>query len=178
MEETYPVSAIVKSKYCEETMKGLPYEDEGFVLWVLLRQTRDGVLKLRERELNQYSITPEQSAVLTRVKAMGRRATPAEISRWLLREPHTISGLLSRMEKKGLVRKVKDLDRKNLIRVALTEKGQRAYHNATNNRESIHRIMSCLSEEDQKQLRSYLEKLRSATLKELGMEEPPFPPSE
>ncbi len=52
------------------------------------------------------------------------------------------------------------------------------YYNAANNRESIHRIMSCFSEEEQKRLRSYLEKLRNAALKELGMEEPPFPPSE
>lgn len=38
-----------------------------------------------------------------------------------------MSGLLDRMEKQGLVRKVNDLERKNPIRVAVTEKGEEAY---------------------------------------------------
>ena len=102
--------------------------------------------KARTRELFQYGITPAEAAVLVIVQAIGEKATPAEISRWLFREPHSISGLLARMEKQGLVRKVKDLDRKNLVRVVITEKGQQAYQQSTK-RESIHRIMSSLSEE-------------------------------
>jgi len=78
------------------------------------------------------------------------------------------------MEKEGLIRKVKDLDRKNLIRVVVTEKGQRAYEQSTK-REVIHRIMSSLSEEERQQLSSCLQKLRSKALAEFDMERPPFP---
>ena len=63
------------------------------------------------------------------------------------------------MEKQGLVRKVKDLDRKNLVRVVLTEKGREAYYHSTK-RESIHQIMSFLSEEERQQLRHCLQTLR------------------
>jgi DNA-binding MarR family transcriptional regulator len=79
------------------------------------------------------------------------------------------------MEKEGLVRKTKDLERKNLIRVSLTEKGQQAYYQSSR-LESVHRIMSSLSEEERQQLSSCLETLRDRALKELGMEQrPPFP---
>jgi len=45
------------------------------------------------------------------------------------------------------VKIVKDLDRKNMIRVALTEKGREAIHNARK-MESIHKIMSSLTKEE------------------------------
>jgi len=70
------------------------------------------------------------------VQSTRERATPSEISRWLLREPHSTSGLITRMEKDGLVTKVDDLERKNMLRVAMTEKGREAYEKSTD-RESI-----------------------------------------
>ena len=90
---------------------------EDFTLWVLLRQAKDAVFKATGKELSRYGISPEQAGVLSIVQSLDNKATPAEISRWLLREPHTVSGILSRMEKKGLLRKTTDLDRKNLVRV-------------------------------------------------------------
>ena len=158
-------------------MKEFQHADQDYNLWWLLLLMRRIMYKARARELFQYGITPEQAAILFIVQAIGEKATPAEISRWLFREPHSISGLLARMEKEGLVRKVKDLDRKNLVRVVITEEGQQAYQQSTK-RESIHKIMSSLSEEDHQQLRSYLEVLQNKALQELGVNhKPPLPNS-
>lgn len=152
--------------------------DKDLNLWALLRLTERAIFKAREKELAQYGITVEQAAVCFYVRIIGNNATPAELSRWMLREPHTISGILDRMEKKGMVRKVKDLDRKNQVRVVLTEKGKQAYDQSTK-REAIHQIVSSLSEEERKQLRSCLNTLRDKALKELGIfNKPPFPPLE
>jgi len=151
--------------------------DKDYTLWGLLIQAKDMVFKAREKELRQYGISPEEAAVLFIVQSIGNQATPAEISRWLLRKPHTVSGILSRMEKKGLVRKTKDLDRENLVSVTLTEKGQQAYHQSTKI-ESIRQIMSSLSEDERQQLSSGLKKLRDRALKQLGMNQPPFPDCE
>jgi len=83
--------------------------------------------------------------------------------------------MLGRMEKKGLVTKAKDPVRKNLVRITLTEKGRRAHQQSTE-RQSIHQVMSCLSEDDKRELRLLLERLRSKTLKALCIEEElPFP---
>lgn len=126
--------------------------------------------KIRAKELLRHGITPEQSAVLFVIHAIGFRATPAEISRCISREPHSVSGLLSRMEKEGLVERTKDLDRKNLIRISMTEKGKKAYQK-TIKRDSIHNVMSCLSPEEHRQLRTNLEKLWSKALEELGLDD-------
>ena len=74
-----------------------------------------------------YEMSPAQAATLRSVANLKEIATPAEISRWLMRKPHTITHLLNRMEKCGQIKKVKDLKRKNQIRIALTEKGKRDY---------------------------------------------------
>ena len=149
--------------------------DQDYNIWWLILHMRRTMYKARAKELFQYGITPEDAAALFAIHAIGYRATPAEISRWLLRESHSTSELLTRMEKKGLVEKAKDLEKKNLVRVAITEKGEQSYLQSTK-RESIHRIMSALSNEECQKLRSCLERLRDKALNELGIaRKPPFP---
>ena len=161
--------------YLRRVMRNSLFGDKDYTLWVLLIQAKDTVFKAREKELRQYGISPEEAGVLFIVKALGNKAIPAEISRWLLRRPHTVSGILSRMEKKGLIRKTKDLDRKNLVRVTLTKKGRQAYYQSTK-RESIHQIMSPPSEEEYQKMISCLNIIRERALKVLGIDqEPPFP---
>lgn len=75
--------------------------DKDFNLWVLLQQARDAVFKAREKELNQYGITPMEAAALFTIQAIGDTATLAEIARWIFREHHTATALLNRMERKG-----------------------------------------------------------------------------
>ena len=131
--------------------------------------------RARTKELFQHGITPEEASVLFVVQAIDYKATPTEISRWLLREPHSTLGLLSRMEKKGLVTKSKDLEKKNLVRVAITEKGQQAYEQAAK-RESIHRILSSISDDECEHLVACLQLLRDKALEEAGIvDKPPFP---
>ena len=156
-------------------MKNFSLTDQDFNLWWLLVQTRDAILKARRKELRQYNVSGRNAATLFIIQSLGDNATPAEISRWLLREPHSISEILNRMEKQGLVRKIRDLARKNMVRVVLTEKGLEAYFQSTK-LESVRKIMSSLFEEERQQLRSSLLTLRNKALKELGTEyQIPFP---
>ena len=79
------------------------------------------------------------------------------------------------MERKGLVRKVKDLEKKNMVRVAITEKGRQAYEQAAK-RESIHRILSSISDDECEHLVACLQLLRDKALEEAGIEgRPAFP---
>jgi len=138
-------------------------------LWLLLRQASNLIYKAIERELRQLgSATYAQTTVMWIVKAIGEQATPAEISRWLIREPHAISMLLNQMEKQGLVRKTKDLERKNMVRVTLTDKGEEALRQALK-LDIISKGMSCFSHKEQDHLREYLLTLRSKALEELGI---------
>ena len=158
-------------------MKESPLDDQELSLWALFGQARLGMLKVRRRELRQLNISPNKSTVLLSLQVIGDKATPSQISRWLFREPHSISELISKMERDGLVRKIKDLDRKDQVRVVLTEKGREVYYEALKLK-LIRKIMSCLSEDEQKQLRSFLLKLRDSAVNELGHKyKPPFPAS-
>jgi len=156
-------------------MQDVSFTDQDYRLCVLLHQTRDAINRARNKELCRFGISTIQAAVLFIIKAIGEQATPAEISRWLLQEPHSVSGLLSRMEKEGLLKKTKGLDRKNMWRVCLTEKGQNAYRQSIK-RESIHTAMSPLSANEHQQFESYLRKVRDQTLRNPVSEKTfPFP---
>jgi DNA-binding MarR family transcriptional regulator len=147
-------------------------------LWQILARTDHGIAKVRQKELHQYGITMNDAIVLFTVIRLKNLALPTNISRQLFWEPHTVSGQLNTMEKKGLVRRVKDLERKNLIRVEITEKGLEAYRQSSL-RKSTRKLMSALSKEEQVQLWTLLAKIRQKTMRELGWGNlDPFPPSD
>jgi DNA-binding MarR family transcriptional regulator len=156
-------------------MKKSRSEDKDYNLWVILEQARTAVGTARDKELYPYKISFMKAAVLFIVDSIGSEATPAEISRWILRRSHSVSGLLERMEKDGLIKKTKDLPRRNLVRVTLTDKGKQALKESLR-RESIHNVMAILSESEQEQLYSMLQRIRDRALKEtITIPTPPFP---
>jgi len=133
------------------------------------------IVKAEDKEMQKYGISLEEAGMLFVAEAIGKNANPAEIARWHLREHHSVSDLLKRMNKKGLVNLDKDLERKNMIRVSLTPKGREAFLIWKNAR-ARHEITSVLSEEERQQLTVCLEKLRDAALSRLSIDyKPPFP---
>jgi DNA-binding MarR family transcriptional regulator len=160
-----------------ESAKYFSYSDEDHDLWMLLTHTRYAIYRAREKELQHYGVSPEQVGVLFIIQALGNRATPSEISRYILRQPHTVSALIERMAEKGLVKKFHDLDKKNLVRVSLTEKGQKVYGNSTK-RGPIHKILGVLSDEEKARFRSTLDKLHLCARKEIGLDSESTPVTE
>jgi MarR family transcriptional repressor of emrRAB len=141
--------------------------DRDFGLWVLLSQVQTMTLNARESELSEDDTTAMQIAVLVVINTIGEAATPAEISRWLIRKPASITGLLDRMESAGIVERVKDMPKRNWVRVKITKKGQQVYKQSMK-RKSIHQIMGILSEGEHEQLVSILTKLRTKASKVLN----------
>jgi len=111
------------------------------------------------------------------ISMIGDTATPVEISRRLFRKHHSITEILNRMERQGLLKKTKDLNKKNMVRVTLTEKGLKLHHLAFKEI-CINKIISSLSKETRRQLRSSLLLLRDRAITECGSNKiPPFPSS-
>ena len=147
---------------------------------MLLNQVNDGMVRARDNELRQSGVTAIQAGVMFVLKAMNGEATPTEISRWLFREPQTVSQLLVRMEKQGLVRRIRRRNRNpddgTLVRILLTQKGERVFQQQNVNRKAIGRIVSGLSVEQRRTFRECLEILRERTLEELTVRpQLPFP---
>lgn len=146
--------------------KDKPYlspENTDMNVWLWFRRTFTAISKARQKELRPYGISLPESAVLYVVHELNNRVTPTEISRQLLTDIHSISQLLVRMENRGLLRRVKDFPRKNMIRVALTRKGREIRKQAIAG-ETMTNIMSDLSESEKKQFLSYLSKMRSKAM--------------
>ena len=141
--------------------------DSDYELWTLVLDARDIIFDIRERELAKYGITVRQVGILSIVNALGGNAKLAEIARVSNREANSISTIVQRMEKNGLIKKKRDLQKKNVIRVSLTEKGQEILPLA-NNRRSLHRIFASLSEAEIVQMKLCLNKLISKALQELN----------
>lgn len=150
--------------------------DNDYNLWVLLHQTADAMLRVRQNELNKFDVSTVEVSVLEVLFSSKQGVTPAEISRRIFREPHTVSALLRRMQKKGLLMKTKDLERKNMVRVSIREKGLAVY-TETAERESIHKMMFVLSEKECQHLQFLLRTLRLEAFEELAVkiEPPPLP---
>ncbi len=155
------------------------FADKDYSLWLLLHNTRHAMAEGFERELRKYGISLTENVILLTIQAIeqngGVQTTPAEISRWSFRKPHTISGVLKTMESKGLVKRRRNLNKKNLVRVEITRKGLSAYEQASK-KIYVKKILSALSEDERQQLRSCLLKLRNKALKDLGMDQKmPYP---
>lgn len=140
--------------------------DHDYSLWYTIRRAHEAIHKVRKLELRPHKLSTIETGVLLVVNTAKKGITPAEISRQLLKDPHSISQLLRRMEKKGLLQNIKGIPKKNMIQVKLTQKGQEAYKLSMIGNK-VSQIMSVLSEREKKQLVTSLDKLRERAMKEM-----------
>ena len=115
--------------------------------WENLAVTYMTLQRARELELDRVGLTICRAGVLYFLKTSKEPLTPMKLSRLMNRQPHTVSVLLTRMQAQGLVKKTKDLDRKNQVRVSLTKKGDEAFKRQMAEK-SARNIASCLSKKE------------------------------
>ena len=145
--------------------------DEETRLFFMLLRVNDIVLDVRKKELSKQGLLIMHTAVIFVVKRLGDQATPGNIAKILYRKPHSISVLLDRMEKKGLVKKSKASDVGNRIIASLTPQGEKAFELARK-RESIKSIFSVLTQTQRKQMHAVFKKLWKRAAKELQTHSP------
>ena len=138
-------------------------------LWFLLH--RDYVL-LRSCEDQVYGekgLTMEQYATLAAIKYLNDPVRPTDVARWMGHSPNSVTMMIDRMVKAGLVRRIRSKADRREVRVIIASKGENALEPATRaGWEFIQKIMSPLSEEDRHTLASLLEILRYETMNYLN----------
>ena len=152
-------------------------QDSRYQLWHKLRIARGLALEMRNRELKELGITRCQATLFFAMRSAGEKATIAELARWTGQKPHGLSALVGRLEAQGLVERVRDLERKNLVRVQLTEKGRVAYE-AARQRESINAFLRNLSDEQSVCLGEALDALIDNATELLQLKQRPCTPAE
>jgi len=142
-------------------------DDELFNIWVLLRRSIHAMLKARNNELRQYGVSSVEAATMNIIYTMGNRATSIKISRLLLRESHSVTTLIQRMEKKGLIKRDSDSHKGRQIFLELTDKGNELYQKSWRLM-VIRTILESLSDEDCRQLGCFAKTLGNTALRKLA----------
>ena len=142
-------------------------------LYILLDQVDSIVTNAIELELKHLRITQPQVRILTMLSRENEPVTLEDLANWTLKEFNSVSTLINRMEKKGLIKKIKKSGELKTY-VTLTDKGSDLYHRKVTER-SIHLIFDNLTAEEKTQLNVTLRKLRDCTRDLLGLDfRPPF----
>ncbi len=140
------------------------YTDREYNMLVLLGLALDDLLKVKGRHVEKYGLTATEFHLLLVVDQLGDRATPAELSRVLVRKPSSTTTLLNRMTKKGLVRRISHPHNVgNIKKVVMTKKGQEAFELARQDDVTL-KIMQAIPKKDFDQLWLLLEELREITV--------------
>jgi DNA-binding MarR family transcriptional regulator len=150
--------------------KTTPVEDmlnnERNNLWILMNHTNYAMARQRELELAKFGITIEKHAILHVLTVKDGRNI-ADISAVRSRQHNSIFTLVIRMEKQGLVKKVKS-PRSKEYRIFITEKGKDIYRQVTS--DSLDATFSALSPDDQQKLSQYLKLLLIRSLSLQGFD--------
>jgi len=141
--------------------------DRDFELCVHLIQAYDAFQNARAKELRVYNLSTREVSVLNTINEIGKTATPTKISRWVYRKPNVVTSILSRMQKKGLLKLSKDVKVKNLVRIKLTKKGNKALELSLT-RETIHEIFQSIPDDKYEQFKLCLATVRDKALEITG----------
>jgi DNA-binding MarR family transcriptional regulator len=143
-----------------------------FDLWVILDSAHFAISRSRFLEIAQFGLTPEKAQILHVLQSHGGAVPQSRFSDYTMRQHHSVSSLINRMIKEGLLKKVKYSGERTFT-VLMTKKGKDKYSKLT--RVSIDMIFSTLSNEDRQKLFSLLTHLLDKSRGLLGIDyEPPF----
>jgi DNA-binding MarR family transcriptional regulator len=142
-------------------------DDSVFVTWAQLYYVVQAIFRTRDLELRKHAeVRASQAGVLYILKHQQGPVTISKLSELLLREKHSVVGLINRMEKAGLViRDGGSLGDKRLKPIKLTKKGRHLVDSISKSR-VIHTIILSLGEDDIVSFRSCLRRMLKAALQE------------
>jgi len=158
------------------TMYDYKFGGTSLTAWAQLRHTWFAMNKVAETRLLDVESTPETVGVLWACRDYPGPLHPAEIARLVFRAPHTVVGMLNRMEKEGLVVRIPKEPGHPFTEVKLTAKGEEACAPSIDIlKEVIAETMSVLSEEELEQLLNLTRVLLLKSLDMLHMKLKPSP---
>ena len=127
-------------------------------LWLLIHRVRDALFLCEDSAFEEFGLTTEQFTLLAAVKGAGGSQRPGELAGLMDRSPNSVSMLIDRMVKAGLVRRIRDRKDRRVVNVMLTNKGEEALGPAlVVGWQLVQKILSPLSEEDKSTLANLLE---------------------
>jgi len=136
--------------------------------YVSFRRCANAIIVARDGELRKVGATTAKAAIMSAIDQHGGKASLGGIARLLVLAPHSVVGAVNRMEREGLVRRRKggEAHDQRLTLASLTKKGRAVWSKVKRSQELITRAFSVFSDEEIRQFKSFLDKLRLAALEQ------------
>jgi DNA-binding MarR family transcriptional regulator len=137
--------------------------------WFLSHRTHELLRRGEDKVYGKYNLTTEQYTMLTIIKYLGDSVRITDIARWSGRSTNSISMIIDRMVKAGLVRRTRDRKDRRAVFVTITSKAESALEPATRaGLEFIQEILSPLSDEEKRTFVNLHEVVKHKTLEYLN----------
>lgn len=126
--------------------------------WTLFRKTFAKAQRIAEDDLRKYGTTPSQFTILWNLST--EESTPmSELSKQSSCVNSNITSIISRMEEKGLVKRIQDKKDRRIVRVDLTEEGKELYKKTVpEHYRFLEKMLGCFTEEEIEALNNLLTK--------------------
>ena len=132
--------------------------------WLIFSQTSDSITKCEEDSFAEVGIPLQQFFVLSVIKSIPDPVTPSIVANWVDRNQNSITLIIDRMEKEGLVKRVRDLKDRRALRLIITAKGEEKIKLGRKPaRELQEKILSVLTPEELTTFAVLLRRVREAT---------------
>ena len=149
----------------------IEHEAENLILslWLMIHRTY-ALLKMCEDEVfGEYKLGSERYAVLVTIQYLPTPVRPTDVARWLQRSLNSVSMMIDRMVRSGLIKRARDTRDRRMVRLTITAKRQEALKPATMaGWQFIQQILSPLTHEDRRTLANLLRMIDSKTLEYLN----------
>jgi DNA-binding MarR family transcriptional regulator len=140
-------------------------------LWRRLYETYTVLKRCEDRVFEEHGLTTEQYAVLVSLSYLGQPARVTDIAQWLERSTNSISMIVDRMVKAGLVRRARDKVDRRVVYVSRTSKAESLFRPATvESFATVRKILSPIPDKDKLTLLNLLGEVKYETLKCLDRE--------
>jgi DNA-binding MarR family transcriptional regulator len=147
------------------------FESENLILrlWLLMHQAYTSLKDCEDQIYGEKGLTTEQYAVLVTIKYLRDPVRITDVAQWIGRHTNSVSMIVDRMVKAGLLRRVRDRVDRRAVHLVMTSKAENALKPATlAGWEFIQKIISPLSYEDKHTFARLLETIRYETLNYLN----------
>jgi len=139
---------------------------------VIFQEASHSLTRCLDDAFARVGIPHNQFQVLVALRHNPGIVTPMSIANWLDRNPNTITLIIDRMERDGLVQRVRDLKDRRAIRLAITPKGEEIYRKAMKPAIRLpQEILSILSKEELSTFARLLINIREKTYDYRGIKD-------
>ena len=146
----------------------LGYDGLKHRIWVLGHNTYDVLIKSEDAMYGKAGLTHQKFVILLAIECMDDPITVSDLARWTGRNTSGTSMIVDRMERDGLVEKIRDLPDRRSVRLVMTDKGKERLIDAMKiGWELVDKLMSCLSEKELDTFAGFIMRIREKAYKEL-----------